>query len=296
MADYINLRDQRRMRITLPPPLIQTRIAEVLGSVDGLIENNRRQAEALEAMARAIYREWFVHFQYPGHEHATFFDSPIGPLPFGWEAPPLHHVARVVRGRSYRKHELVETGGRPFVNLKCMRRGGGFRRDGLKRFEGACTAEQLVDANDIVLAITDLTQGREILAQATLVPTLRGGPGVISLDVVRVLPHRSEDRLWVYAALRWSGFADRVKVFANGSTVLHLGHSHVATGHLPWPSGELRRSFLALLEPSLAIVEGLLDASERLESIRDLLLPKLLSGEIDVSSLDLDALVEESVA
>ncbi|MGI8425765.1 MAG: restriction endonuclease subunit S, partial [Actinomycetota bacterium] len=65
MADYINLRDQRRMRITVPPPLDQKRIAAVLGSIDDLIENNRRRIELLEQMAQAVYQEWFVCFRYP---------------------------------------------------------------------------------------------------------------------------------------------------------------------------------------------------------------------------------------
>ena len=51
---------------------------------DDLIENNGRRVEVLEEMTRAVYREWFVHFRYPGHENATLVDSPLGPIPDGW--------------------------------------------------------------------------------------------------------------------------------------------------------------------------------------------------------------------
>lgn len=296
MADYINLRDQRRMRITIPPLDVQQRIAETLGMLDDLIENNRRRVELLEEMAGAIYREWFVYFRYPGLGTDGLVDSPLGQIPEGWRYEPLSGVATLVRGRSYRKHELVESGGMPFVNLKCMMRGGGFRRDGLKRYEGKYTEAQLVTGGDIVLAVTDLTQGREILARATLVPRLADGPGVISLDVARIIADDPAQRLWIFAALRWSDFAERVKEFANGSTVLHLSPKHVENAHLLWPPDHLRADFMARLGPMIGMIDDLTDASDRLASIRSLLLPRLVTGRIDVTPIDLNALVEEGAA
>ena len=243
-VDRIPIIDFPDFPIEVPDLATQRAVVEVLGAIDDLVENKRRRVEVLEKMAKAIYREWFVHFRYPGHENATFVDSPLGPIPEGWEVKPLHDAATLVRGRSYRKNELVDEGGLPFVNLKCMMRGGGFRRDGLKRYDGHFKEEQLVRAGDVVLAVTDLTQGREILARATLVPQLPGGVGVISLDVARIVASVPEDRLWTFAALRWSDFADRVKEFANGSTVLHLSPTHVAEGDIIWPIKGLREQFV----------------------------------------------------
>jgi type I restriction enzyme S subunit len=105
MADYINLRDQRRMRITLPPQPLQHQIAEVLGGLDDLIENNRRRIELLEQMAQAIYREWFVRFRYPGHEDATLVDSPLGPIPDGWEVSTCGEALTVLGGGTPSKKE-----------------------------------------------------------------------------------------------------------------------------------------------------------------------------------------------
>jgi type I restriction enzyme, S subunit len=278
----------------MPVPILprgrQRFAAAVLRSLDELIENNRRQIEVLEQMAQAIYREWFVHFRYPGYEVATFVDSPLGRIPEGWDVRQLGQLGMVVRGRSYRKYELVETGGLPFINLKCMQRGGGFRRDGLKRYEGKHKPDQEVRHGDIVLAVTDLTQGREILARATLVPRLDEQVGVISLDVVRIVPRDSDDRLPLLFSLRCTDFADRVKEYANGSTVLHLSPTHVSEGAVLWPSRLLRQRFRELCEPTIGLIDDLTDSADRLASIRDLLLPKLVAGQIDVS--DLDAVVE----
>jgi type I restriction enzyme S subunit len=178
----------------------------------------------------------------------------------------------------------------PFVNLKCMRRGGGFRRDGLKRYTGKYDPDQRVTEGDVVLAVTDLTQGREILARATLVPRLAEGFGVISLDVARVLSGDAEDRLALFFALRCTDFADRVKQYANGSTVLHLSPTHVAEGEFVWPPEHLRRHFTRIMEPVVVLIEDVNDAADRLAGMRDLLLPRLVSGQIDVSELDLDAI------
>jgi type I restriction enzyme, S subunit len=282
----------RRFSLRVPPVLVQRRIADMLTAIDDLIENNRRRIELLEQMAQAIYREWFVHFRYPGHESATLADCPLGPIPEGWEVRQLTEVSSLVRGRSYRKHELVESGGVPFVNLKCMLRGGGFRRDGLKRYAGVYNADQRVSGGDIVLAVTDLTQGREILARATLVPKLAEDFGVISLDVARIVPNELDDRLALFFALRCTDFSDRVKEYANGSTVLHLSPTHVAAGQVVWPARALRRQFVRVVEAIVDQVDDLNDAGERLGAIRDLLLPKLVTGQIDVSNLDLDALVD----
>ena len=122
MADYINLRDQRKMRITLPPPSLQHQIAEVLGSMDNLIENNRRRSELLEQMARAIYREWFVHFRYPGHEGTALVDSPLGPIPEGWKIKPFSEVASFVNGFAFKPAHWGGTG-RPIIKIKQLKQG-----------------------------------------------------------------------------------------------------------------------------------------------------------------------------
>jgi type I restriction enzyme S subunit len=126
----------RAVRVKLPSTEVQRRVAAVLDNVDSLIENNRRRVEVLELMAHTVYREWFVHFRYPSNnEKAPLIESPLGLLPGDWAARKVDEVARLVRGRSYRTTELVENGGLSFINLKCMMRGGGFRRDGLKEAE-----------------------------------------------------------------------------------------------------------------------------------------------------------------
>ncbi len=101
--------------LAVPPRAHQDAAARALGTIDDLIENNRRRIVLLEEMAQAIYREWFVHFRYPGHESAKFVESPFGPIPEGWEAKPLDKIAVLTMGQSPPSESYNDEGdGRPF--------------------------------------------------------------------------------------------------------------------------------------------------------------------------------------
>jgi type I restriction enzyme S subunit len=82
-----------------PPLPVQRRIASILSAYDELIENSERRIRIVEAMARAIYREWFVHFRFPGHENHPRVTSPLGEIPKGWEVKKLATVAEVNRAQ-----------------------------------------------------------------------------------------------------------------------------------------------------------------------------------------------------
>ena len=187
-VDRIPLTSFPDFPVKAPQLSVQQRIADVLSAYDELIENNQRRIQILETMARALYREWFVEFRFPGHEKIPRVASPLGDIPKGWETKPLGEVAHIFRGRSYRSVDLAGEGGLPFLNLKCIDRDGGFRRSGLKRYTGEYRDTHIAKKGDIVVAVTDMTQERRIVARAALVPTLKREFGVYSMDLVRVEP------------------------------------------------------------------------------------------------------------
>ena len=82
----------------LPPLPIQRRIASILSAYDDLIENSQRRIKILESMARALYREWFVHFRFPGHENHPRVASPLGEIPEGWDVGTLENLVVLQRG------------------------------------------------------------------------------------------------------------------------------------------------------------------------------------------------------
>lgn len=100
----------RPFKLVVPPLATQRRIGAILRSVDDLIENNRRRVEVLEEMARAIYREWFVKFRFPGHQEVPLADTASGPIPQGWQPKSLRELATLVGGSTTTKASYVDSG------------------------------------------------------------------------------------------------------------------------------------------------------------------------------------------
>ena len=89
----------KQVEVRVPPLPVQQHIAGILSAYDELIENSQRRIRILESMARALYREWFVHFRFPGHENHPRVASPLGKIPQGWEVKKLSAVAEVNRAQ-----------------------------------------------------------------------------------------------------------------------------------------------------------------------------------------------------
>ncbi len=94
----ITLEAIRAFEFMIPQLSVQQRIAGILTAYDELIENNQRRIRILEDMARSLYREWFVHFRYPGHESVPLVDSPLGQIPQGWEVMSFESLLASMTG------------------------------------------------------------------------------------------------------------------------------------------------------------------------------------------------------
>jgi restriction endonuclease S subunit len=109
MADYVSLTAQRELLVPLPSLDVQRRIAGVLAAYDELIENNRRQVAIVEAMAKVIYRQWFMEFRYPGHEKShPLTDASTGKVPEGWELVRLGDRIELSYGRALKETDRHE--------------------------------------------------------------------------------------------------------------------------------------------------------------------------------------------
>ena len=293
--DNLSLDKLLSFDIVAPPVAMQRKIASIAAAYDELILNNTRRIALLEAISKLIYREWFVQFRFPGHEKVKLIPSPLGKIPEGWRVVKVVDVAVIHRGRSYKSENLVEEGGIPFLNLKCIGRGGGFRRDGIKRFEGPTKPEQITRAGEIVMGVTDMTQERRLVARAALVPRLKEEESVISMDLVKISPN-GVDSLFLYGMLRFSEFPEVVKQHANGANVLHLNPKAIADYGFACPAQQLQTQYASKVSGLVELVDVLHLKIENLRTTRDLLLPKLISGQLDVEDIDTGAAIsDESV-
>jgi type I restriction enzyme S subunit len=276
MADYINLRDQRRMHIALPPLQAQRQIADVLGALDDLIENNRRRIELLEEMAQAIYREWFVRFRYPGHEDAILVDSPFGPIPEGWEVKPFSMIASFVNGFAFKPTHWGNTG-RPIIKIKEL-------KQGVTADTPRCRKEEIerkywVEPGDLLFSWSaDLGAYR-----------WSDEPGLLNQHLFTVMPSGKLSLAFLFRAL--DGAMPEFRERAQGTTMRHIRRSALSEVTVALPPQDLVDLFTAAVEPADREVISLRQSSHGLASMRDLLLPKLVTGQIDVSKLDFDVVV-----
>jgi type I restriction enzyme S subunit len=105
------------VKVSVPSLPVQSRIAGILSAYDDLIENNQRRIKILEEMTRFLYREWFVHFRFPGHENHPCVASPLGEIPKGWEVKLGKDIlARRAAGTIYREADVKEAGVIPVLD------------------------------------------------------------------------------------------------------------------------------------------------------------------------------------
>ena len=277
-VDRIPLTKFPHVCVSLPGLNEQVAIANILTSYDDLIENSRRRITLLEEAARLLYREWFVHFRFPGYAHVKFTDG----VPEGWAHRSVSCLADVIRGRSYRSFELADSDGQPFINLKCMMRLGGFRTSGLKWFCGEHKERHAAGPGDILIAVTDITRNAMIVAQAARVPRSVGENAVYSMDLVKAIPRHEIEPEWLYGMFRFSGFSAAVREEATGATVLHLKPKHIENWKALVPPTVLRSLFVEQYSDILKKIDVLEIQRNNCAQARDLLLPRLMNGQIAV--------------
>ena len=291
--------NMNRIRLLTPPLHEQRAIARILGTLDDKIELNRRMNATLEAMARALFRSWFVDFdpvraKMEGRdtglpkEIADLFpdrlvDSELGEIPGGWESTRLDNVATITKGRSYRRRELVASD-TALVTLKSFARGGGYRAEGLKPFGGVYKSEQVVQPGEVIVACTDVTQAAEVVGRSAVVgETSSFRTLVASLDVLIVRPkNAAAERAFVYYVTGTENFVAHALARTTGTTVLHLSKDSVASFRFALPPRPLIAQFGHCADSLRARIQANASAVELLPDLRDALLPKLVSGELRV--------------
>lgn len=269
------------LRAKLPSVGTQSVIADILDSIDNLIENNRQRIEVLEEMAQAIYREWFVHFRYPGHEDATFVDSPLGPIPEGWKISELRQMAHV--NAESRKPSADET--IRYLDISCL---GDRTLSTPHELNGATApgrARRCVQPGDVVWSMVRPNRRAHALL-------MEPGEDWIASTGLAVLTARSVSSAFLFESVSSPKFSDYLVSQEGGSAYPAVKPIDFETALITRPYPEIDLKFETVTRPLHHEAWTLRVESDSLGGLRDLLLPKLVTGEIDVSALDLDVVVE----
>lgn len=251
----------------------QRRIGATLATYDNLIENSQKRIKILEAMARAVYCEWFVYFRYPGHERHTRVSSCLGRIPRGWEIRKVAEFANFVRGFEPGSNAYKKQPGEG--RIKFLRVGDLSKRD----------SDLYIDAR--------IAEGK-ILEPIDIAITLDGTVGLVRLGLsgayssgIRRVDLKDPSRLgwsFAYQLLLSDSIQATIQAHAKGTTIKHAGSAVADLAFVSPPSSLIDR-YEAMTGPMLRQVLKLQDQIENLRRTRDLLLPNLLSGQINMESL-----------
>jgi type I restriction enzyme, S subunit len=157
----------------------------------------------------------------------------------------------------------------------------------LKCYLGPFNTSQTAKCGEIVIAITDMTQERRIVARAARIPRINTDFAVFSMDLVKIKTRDETPPEYLYGVFRYSVFPDEVKQYANGVNVLHLNPDHIGNFIFPLPPADLYMRYSEFVKEVYAQIDVMELRNNNLRQTRDLLLPKLISGELDVSELDI---------
>lgn len=273
---HVNIPVIKALPIELPSMEAQVKAADAMKAYDDLIDNNQNQISLLEEVAQRVYKEWFIDLHFPGHEEV----EKISGVPAGWQKRPLGKALKVVRGRSYSSKELSEKEGLLMINLSNIRPYGGYNRDQEKRYTGKYNDDQLVETHDLLMGVTDMTQERRTVGRVAIVPNLHA-KAMISMDLIKLVPIEGSP-LFYYALLNYGGYSEVVSRFANGTNVLHLRPDVLDIIDVVIPDAKLQRLFVDFFENIQDCIDMLQDKIIIAEEARDRLLPRLMSGEIEL--------------
>jgi type I restriction enzyme S subunit len=260
-----------REPLLLPPLPVQRRIAGILSAYDELIENSQRRIKILESMARALYREWFVHFRFPGHESVPRVASPLGEIPQGWEVKPFSAFASYVNGYPFKPAQLGNEG-KPIIKIKELKAG--------------IVADTPRNLGDEIPEKYTIHDGYVLFSWSADLDTYlwMGGEGLLNQHLFNVVPIEGISCAFCFHALKES--MPRFRALSLGATMHHIKRSALDQVFTLLPPEPLRKHFEGLVEPMHRQLITLSKHVENLRRTRDLLLPRLLSGQIDVEALD----------
>jgi len=275
---FLTLTMLNRTQVPVPLLATQRKIAAILSAYDDLIENNLRRIKILEEMAQNLYREWFVKFRFSGHQHARFTDSSLGRIPEEWEVKIMPDAVTIRPALPVPKNEQV-----PFVSMGSLSETSMLINE--TEFRPKASGARFQNGDTLFARITPcLENGKTGFVQ--FLPTSDtvacGSTEFIVLRSKTVCPE------YVYLMARSDLFRDNAIKSMSGATGRQRVREECFDQFLlAQPPDAILERFQMATRPQFEMIHSLNRRNQNLRRTRDLLLPKLISGEVDVSALDI---------
>ena len=262
---------------------VQEKIAAILGSIDDKIEENEQINNNLEQQAQALFKSWFVEFE-PFN----------GTMPSDWEIVPLEKIADFQNGYAFKSKELLNEPSPDCYQVfkqGHIARGGGFIPDGTKSWYPKSIASKLekfvLKKGDILMAMTDMKDNVAILGNTAVMPL--DNEYIVNQRVghLRANGYKGVTYPFIYLLTNSTDFLVDLRSRANSGVQVNLSSSEIKASQTVLPSEEVNNAFSEITLPMFEIIINNQLENQRLAQLRDTLLPKLMSGELDVSDIEL---------
>ena len=269
----INAKTFADMKLLLPPRNVQDSIASILSSFDDKIAINRRICENLEAQAQALFKHWFIDFA--PFKEGKFVDSELGMIPEGWRVGKLEEICVFQNGHAFKSKEFSDSGKYKLITIKGV-------QDGRLSIDGAVNIENVpsnmknhcfLKEKDILLSLTG-NVGRVCFVDQ---PNL-----LLNQRVAKIVPISEEYWGFLYTFMRRKTTQNEMINLAKGTAQANLSPIETAQFKIALPAQEVVSDFSKVVNIMYQKMILLKQESSRLSSLRDTLLPKLMSGEIKV--------------
>ena len=266
------------VEVLVPNVLTQHKIATILSAYDDLIENNTRRIEVLDKMAQAIYREWFVHLRFPGHEKVKMVDSSLGKIPDGWAVVSIKDMYN------------TRSGGTPSRKNKEYYVGGTINWVKTKELDDRF----IWDTEEKITALGLKRSSAKVLPPKTVLVAMYGanigqlgilGNQASTNQACCAFLTRDNRYGYVYLYLLLRDRRDSIINLRLGAAQQNVSQEILRDLPIVKPPVELVEQFTELVESLFDLMEALQRKTANLRTSRDLLLPKLISGEVDVTDL-----------
>lgn len=282
----IPITDLRAVTIRYPNIGIQRKIATILSAYDDLIENNTRRIKILEQMAQMLYREWFVNFRFPGHEKVTMVESETGLIPEGWSIEPIASVTEILGG------------GTPATGVPEYWEKGDIDWYSPSDLTAASSMFMFGSAKKITELGLKKSSARLFPVNCVMM-TSRATIGVVSINrtaactnqgFITCVPGTRISHFYIYFWMLEN--KDKITSIATGATFKEINKRTFRELPIVVPSTSVLSQFQHTVSPIGGLIENLLRRNKILRYTRDLLLPKLVSGEVSVEQIKTEAVAQ----
>jgi type I restriction enzyme S subunit len=274
--DNLSVEKLLSIRFDVPDFENQRQIATILSTYDDLIENNTRRIAILEDMAQAIYREWFVYFRCPGHENMPVVDSGLGPIPEGWRWVELRELAEEIR-RSVDPSTLDSD--TPYFGLEHLPEHS-IAIASWGKASDAGSRKYRFESGEILFG-----KIRPYFHKVGIPPVA----GICSTDAIVIRPRTPQQAALVLAVVSSDRVVQQAVQTSQGTKMPRANWAVMERYLVALPNDDaLLARFADHMSTTVSLLHDLVMTNRNLRATRDLLVPRLISGEVDVSSLDID--------